>query len=107
MPVDVLTRIEIRRPPNGVAAFAQDPDWTPDGYETSARWSGRRPAARRGQPPLLCGSLPPTSSGTEVTLRNRVEPNGFSAQVSPWMAMRRAVEADLARLKRLLEGAGD
>ena len=43
MPVDVLTRIEIRRPPNGVAAFAQDPDGTPDGYETSARWSGRRP----------------------------------------------------------------
>jgi hypothetical protein len=42
-----------------------------------------------------------------MTLRNRVEPNGFSAQVSPWMAMRRAVEADLARLKRLLEGAGD
>jgi hypothetical protein len=43
MPVDVLTRIEIRRPSDGVTAFAQDPDRTSDGYETSARWSGRRP----------------------------------------------------------------
>gem|GEM_PF-6480810 len=42
-----------------------------------------------------------------MTLRNRVEPNGFSALVSPLMAIRRAIEADLARLKRLLEGAGD
>ena len=105
MPVDVLTRIEIRRPSDGVAAFAQDPDRTSDGCEASARWSGRR--RRRGPPPLLCGSLPPTSSGTEVTLRNRVEPSGLSALASPWMAMRRAAEADLARLKRLLEGAGD
>jgi len=47
--------------------------------------------------------------GTEVTLRNRGEPSGFSSLVAPLMAMamRRANEADLARLKRLLEGAGD
>lgn len=44
--------------------------------------------------------------GTRMTLRNRGEPSGFSALVAPLMerAMRRANRADLACLKRLLEG---
>ena len=42
---------------------------------------------------------------TRMTLRNRGEPRGFSGIVAPLMAaaMRRANQADLARLKRLLE----
>ena len=48
--VDVLTRIEIRRPPDVVAAFAQDPDRAPDGYENirSVEW--------QTPPPLAVGS---------------------------------------------------
>jgi hypothetical protein len=43
---------------------------------------------------------------TKMTLRNRGEPSGFAAVTSPVMtlAMRRANEADLRRLKALLEG---
>lgn len=43
---------------------------------------------------------------TRVTLRNRGEPSGFSALVAPIMsiAMRRANQKDLARLKQVLEG---
>jgi uncharacterized protein YndB with AHSA1/START domain len=43
--------------------------------------------------------------GTRMTLRNRGEPAGFSALVAPLMAvmMRRAMTADLAKLKGLLE----
>lgn len=46
--------------------------------------------------------------GTRMMLRNRGEPTGFSALAAPLMAMmmRRANEADLARLKAVLEGAG-
>lgn len=42
---------------------------------------------------------------TRMGLRNRGEPTGFSALLAPFMArmMRRANEADLARLKALLE----
>ena len=42
---------------------------------------------------------------TRMTLRNRGEPSGFSALVAPLMArmMRRANEADLAKLKTVLE----
>lgn len=42
---------------------------------------------------------------TRMTLRNRGEPRGFSKLVAPLMAvaMRRANEKDLARLKSLLE----
>ena len=40
-----------------------------------------------------------------MTLRNRGEPSGFAAVAAPLMAraMRRANEADLKRLKALLE----
>ncbi len=43
---------------------------------------------------------------TKMTLRNRGEPSGFAAVTAPVMtrAMRRANEADLRRLKVLLEG---
>ena len=43
--------------------------------------------------------------GTEMTLRNAGEPSGFAAVTAPVMAlaMRRANEADLRRLKALLE----
>jgi hypothetical protein len=42
----------------------------------------------------------------KMTLRNRGEPSGFAAVTAPVMmlAMRRANEADLRRLKALLEG---
>ena len=44
--------------------------------------------------------------GTRMTLRNRGEPTGFAAVTGPVMAraMRRANQADLKRLKALLEG---
>jgi uncharacterized membrane protein len=43
--------------------------------------------------------------GTHMTLRNRGEPAGFAAVTAPVMSrtMRRANEADLRRLKELLE----
>lgn len=43
--------------------------------------------------------------GTQMTLRNRGRPRGFSAMVAPFMgrAMRRANRADLRRLKQVLE----
>jgi hypothetical protein len=43
---------------------------------------------------------------TKMTLRNRGEPSGFAAVAAPVMAraMRKANEADLRRLKTLLEG---
>jgi hypothetical protein len=42
---------------------------------------------------------------TKMTLRNRGEPSGFAAVAAPLMtrAMRKANEADLQRLKSLLE----
>jgi hypothetical protein len=44
---------------------------------------------------------------TRMTLRNRGEPTGFSRMAAPVMAaaMRRANNADLARLKQLMEAA--
>jgi uncharacterized membrane protein len=46
-------------------------------------------------------------AATKMTLRNRGEPSGFAAVAAPVMALaiRKANEADLRRLKALLEGA--
>ncbi len=46
-----------------------------------------------------------SESATRMTLRNRGEPSGFAAISAPLLvrAMRRANEADLRRLKELLE----
>jgi Polyketide cyclase / dehydrase and lipid transport len=46
------------------------------------------------------------SGGTQMTLRNRGRPTGFSKLMSPLMgtAARRANRKDLARLKAILEG---
>jgi uncharacterized membrane protein len=48
---------------------------------------------------------PAGSNGTQMKLRNRGQPRGFSKLVAPMMegAMRRANRKDLARLKELLE----
>ena len=50
-------------------------------------------------------SLP--NGATRMTLRNRGEPSGFSKVAAPVMAlaMRRANQKDLARLRRMLESA--
>jgi Polyketide cyclase / dehydrase and lipid transport len=47
----------------------------------------------------------PTPDGTEMVLRNRGEPAGFSRLVAPFMAgqMRRANRRDLAKLTSILE----
>jgi uncharacterized membrane protein len=47
-----------------------------------------------------------SAGATKMTLRNRGEPSGFAAVTAPIMsrAMRRANQADLQRLKALLEG---
>lgn len=47
-----------------------------------------------------------TPRGTHMMLRNTGEPSGFSKMTAPMMemAMRRAMNKDLARLKALLEG---
>jgi hypothetical protein len=50
---------------------------------------------------------PEGASSTRMTLRNRGEPEGFAKVTAPVMAvaMRRANDKDLARLKRILESS--
>lgn len=49
----------------------------------------------------------PSAGSTQMTLRNRGEPSGFSRLIAPFMAwaMRRENGKDLARLKQILEDA--
>ena len=48
------------------------------------------------------------TGGTQMTLRNRGEPSGFSKVAAPMLAgaMRRANRKDLARLKQILAAKG-
>ena len=144
MAVDVLTEIEIDRPPHDVAAYAGDPGNAPQWYVNieAVEW--------KTEPPLRIGSRlafvahflgrrleytyeimelvpdarlvmrtaegpfpmettytwePAGEQRTRMTLRNRGEPRGFSRILGPMMAvaMRRATQKDLRRLKALLE----
>lgn len=144
MAVDVLTEIEIDRPPHDVAAYAGDPGNAPTWYVNieAVEW--------KTEPPLRIGSRlafvahflgrrleytyeimelvpdarlvmrtaegpfpmettytwePAGEQRTRMTLRNRGEPRGFSRILGPMMAvaMRRATQKDLRRLKALLE----
>lgn len=144
MAVDVLTEIEIDRPPHEVAAYAGDPGNAPTWYVNIkgvewktepplrvgsrlafvAHFLGRRleytyeimelvPDARlvmrtaEGPFPMETTYTwePAGEQRTRMTLRNRGEPRGFSRILGPMMAvaMRRATQKDLQRLKALLE----
>lgn len=78
-------------------------------YEVREIDSGRRFVMATAQGPFpmeTTYSWEDAASGrTKMTLRNRGEPSGFSAVTAPVMklAMRRANDADLRRLKALLE----
>ncbi len=79
-------------------------------YEVRALEPGRRLVMSTAEGPFPMETTyawAPDGDGTRMTLRNRGEPTGFSALVAPFMAMamamRRATQADLARLKGLME----
>jgi hypothetical protein len=78
-------------------------------YEVRAIEPGRRFVMATAQKPFPMETTytwEDTPNGTtRMTLRNRGEPSGFAAATAPVMAraMRRANEADLQRLKALLE----
>ncbi len=144
MPVDVMTRITIRRPREEVAAYAADPghatawyknieavEWETAPplavgsrlrfvarflgrtlrytYEIRAYEPGRRLTMSTSEGPFPMETtyawLDEGGEGTVMSLRNRGEPAGFARISAPLMAraMRRANEADLRRLKALIE----
>jgi hypothetical protein len=144
MAVDVVTRIEIARAREDVAAFASDPanatawykniksvEWqTPPPaavgsrirfgarflgrtldytYEVRAIEPGRRFVMSTSQGPFPMETTYTWEDAgpgrTRMTLRNRGEPSGFAKLSAAIMqkAMRRANEADLLRLKQVLE----
>ena len=78
-------------------------------YEVREFEPGRRFVMARAQGPFPMETTytwEDTPGGaTKMTLRNRGEPGGFAAVTAPVMtrAMRKANEADLRRLKELLE----
>ena len=78
-------------------------------YEVTELVPGRRLVMETAQGPFPMQTTytwDPTGGGTRMTLRNTGEPSGFSKVTAPVMevAMRRATNKDLARLKALLEG---
>lgn len=80
-------------------------------YEVQEMEPGRRfvMATAQGPFPMRTTYTWEDAAGgaTRMTLRNTGEPSGFAAVTAPVMAraMRRANEADLRRLKALLEGS--
>jgi uncharacterized membrane protein len=144
MPVDVVTAIEIDRPIEVVARYAQDPSNAPQWYANiqSVDWETAAPVALGSRVRFMArflgrqlvytyevielvpdqrlvmrtaeGPFPMETTytwatagegRTRMTLRNRGEPVGFASVTAPVMvmAMRRANNQDLARLKGLLE----
>ena len=80
-------------------------------YEIAELVPGHRLVMRTAQGPFPMETTYTWEDGsggaTRMTLRNRGEPSGFAAVTAPVMtrAMRRANEADLRRLKAVLESA--
>jgi uncharacterized protein YndB with AHSA1/START domain len=78
-------------------------------YEVAELVPGQRLVMRTAQGPFPMETTytwsPVNDGKTQMTLRNRGEPRGFAAVTAPLMAlaMRRAMDKDLAALKRLLE----
>jgi ligand-binding SRPBCC domain-containing protein len=77
-------------------------------YEVRELEPGRRFVMATAQGPFPMETayvFEDSGEGTRMTLRNRGEPSGFAAVTAPVMAraMRRANQADLRRLKALLE----
>ncbi|GAA2850515.1 SRPBCC family protein [Pseudonocardia halophobica] len=78
-------------------------------YEIVENVPGERLTMRTAQGPFPMETTytwaPSDDGGTTMTLRNRGEPHGFRAVAAPAVAaaMRRANEADLRRLKEILE----
>ena len=79
-------------------------------YEVKALEPGRRFVMATAEGPFPMETIytweDASPGATRMGLRNRGEPTGFAAVTAPVMtrAMSRANEADLRRLKRLLEG---
>jgi hypothetical protein len=79
-------------------------------YEVTEHVPGERLVMRTSEGPFPMETTyawSDTPGGTLMRLRNRGEPSGFAKVGAPWMArqMRRANEADLRRLKTVLESA--
>lgn len=78
-------------------------------YEVVALAPGERLVMRTAQGPFPMETTytwaPAGAGATEMTLRNRGEPSGFSRLAAPFMglAVQRANRKDLAALKRILE----
>jgi len=78
-------------------------------YQVAELEPGRRLVMRTANGPFPMETTytwePAGDTATRMTLRNRGKPSGFSRVTAPMMelAMRRATNKDLARLKKLLE----
>ena len=144
MIVDVITKIEIARPRQEVAAYAANPDNATAWYRNikSVEWESPKPLQRGSRIMFVARFLGRTISytyevkkfaanerfvmatsegpfametpyewsdvkddATSMSLRNRGSPSGFGKLAAPALsaAMRRANQADLRRLKDILE----